>query len=207
MEANSGIQGISDEQDDVEVYGNIIQDVVGNGINFCGAYDQNNFKIYNNTIEGCTGNYGICVTQYDGDIKNNIIWDSGPQSQYAYYVTVLGGGALDSDNNLIGPESANYIYYGGDTYSTLAAYVAAKTQDVNSTKEDPLFMDAGNSDFTLQYSSPAHNAGANLGATYKRGLRAGYAVTEGKLKNQGGLWDLGAYPFDWRGQGVIQPGR
>ena len=157
-----GISGISDAMDDLEVYGNVIQDVTSSGINFCDAYDRTNFKIYNNVIEGTAGPYGVCLEQFDGEFKNNILWDSGPAYSYAYFVTVQGGGSVDSDYNVIGPESANYISYGGTAYSTLSAYQSGKSQDAHSTKEDPLFTAAASGDFTLQSTSPCIDAGDEL---------------------------------------------
>jgi hypothetical protein len=194
--ANSAIQGISDAQDDIEIYGNVIYDITGNGINFCGAQDKTNLKIYNNTIEDFSGNYGICLLQFDGEVKNNIIWDSTPAAANAYYVTVKGGGSVDSDNNIIGPESSNYIYYGGTSYSTLAAYVSGETQDANSTKENPQFTNAASGDFTLKYNSSAYDAGTNLGASYDDCLHPSSSWPSSVVTVDQDLyprWEIGAY--------------
>jgi len=180
----NGIQGTDDTTGDAQIYDNIIYNVNGGGINLCGSYDRTNIKIYNNVISGITGQYGICLEQFDGEVKNNIIWNSGPASNYAYFVTLKVDGTISSNYNIIGPESATkYISFAGTSYSTLAAYRSGKSQDANSLIFNPLFTST--SDFHLLSTSPAINAGTDVGIT---------ADYEGNPIS-GSAWDIGAYEF------------
>jgi hypothetical protein len=151
-------------------------------------------KIYNNTVYGCDGNYVIALENTDGEVKNNIIWDSEGVSNQAYFVST---DTMVSDYNVIGPESANYISYDATTYSTLAAYQAGKSQDANSIITDPSFISAADSSFALQNNSPCIDIGTDLGASYDDALKVGSSWPSGVLTidqdSHGGAWEIGAY--------------
>jgi hypothetical protein len=124
--------------------------------------------IYNNTILNTAvapqavlfGGYGIGQVYFKGAMggafKDNIVWNTTGVGDSLLFTSVSGSWV--SDYNVIGPEAANFISYGGTLYSTLAAYVAGKSQDSHSLKSDPLFVNIA-SNYALQASSPAKGTG------------------------------------------------
>jgi parallel beta-helix repeat protein len=139
-------------------------------------------NIYNNLVYNVVSpTYGMVWYQIAGNIKNNIVWVQNFASR-AFRVAAVTGGTLTSDYNLIGPEATGFIAYEAGSYNTLAAYVAAKSQDAHSTKSDPVFVSTVTPDFHLQWSSPCRDAGVAVGLT-----------TDYDGRGIAGLPDIGAY--------------
>jgi hypothetical protein len=160
------------------------------------GYDRTNFKFYGNVIYNSSSDGVILSDPTDGECKNNIIYCDSVANEAYEIGAVKGGGSWVSDYNLIGPEGTDYIYYVDTNYSTLAAYVAAKSQDANSIKDDPLVTNAGSNDYTLQSTSPCINQGVNLGTTYKDALDPSSTWPSGVVtgdQNRYGQWEIGAY--------------
>ena len=86
------------------------------------------------------------------------------------------------DYNLFDCDTVGYTAE-STKYVTLAAWVAAMSQDTHSIDDDPLFVSS--SDFNLQASSPAKDIGVQLGLT------TDYAGTP-----RGYLPDIGAYEYE-----------
>jgi len=189
----TGIQSWDDGAEYIEAYYNVISGV-RDGINFGNAYDRASCNICNNVVYDFS-RYGVLLEQFDGEFKNNAVWDSAGGTQ-AYWVTIKGGGSIVSNHNVLGPESASYISFAGNTYSTLATYVAGESQDLNSIKDDPLFIDPTNDDFHLQSTSPCKNAGIDVGLT------ADYA---GKTVPKGSAPEIGAYELASFWSVIIDP--
>ena len=130
--------------------------------------------IYNNV---CYGNkYGISAwgsieqnkDQFTNNIfKNNICFGNTSRELFARW----GGendGTVGSGNvyeyNCFGAESSNFIEWGNGVYkSTYDAFETAYGSRTNSVESDPLMTDPDNDDFTLQSTSPAIDAGVNVG--------------------------------------------
>jgi len=136
-----------------------------------------NVNVYNNTIAGCW--IGIHATAYnmgscefnDCNFKNNIC--SGNDIE----LRVSDGADNDTygsgnvyKNNCLGAEAADFISWGGSTYSTYDAWLAASSQTDNNIESDPSFTDAGSDDYTLGAASPCIGAGENLGSPYDAAL-------------------------------------
>jgi hypothetical protein len=113
-------------------------------------------------------------------IKNNIIYSaSGLAIRFGYSIT-----KYLSDYNLY-YDNTNLAYgYPLGSFATLAAWQAAQsTHDQNSISGDPLFISA--SDFRIQASSPAKDAGTGYGYDVDyEGIKIGY------------LPDIGAYEIE-----------
>jgi hypothetical protein len=194
------------------------------GINISGRDDPSGVAwschdnlIYNNTIYG--SNIGINLWQnaygyttsslVNNLIKNNIVFGSITRP-------LSCGNGGDNDNatwhssgntfwyNCFGPQSSNFIRWGGTYYSTYAAWEAATgvildggtTHSINA---DPLLTNPGGGVFTLQAGSPCIDVGANLGSTYQDGLLAASAwpsgVVTGAQGSYGAGWEVGAYIY------------
>lgn len=96
--------------------------------------------------------WGEDGTLTGNDIKNNIFAYATITAIAHYYEC-----PFIMDYNLYYVNTVGYIY--SSTYTTLAQWQSATSQESHSLSANPLF----NSDFTLQESSPAVGAGTNLG--------------------------------------------
>ncbi len=148
--------------------------------------------IYNNTmIGGASGFYFINIASGTGvKVKNNI---SKGADRFIY---VANGAQTDfeSDYNIVNGYITRYGNWLGATKATLAIWNAASGQDAHSSEADPLFRSS--TDFHLQSSSPAINAGVDVGLT---------SDFEGKSISWVGAPCIGAYEYHgqtWR----MEPG-
>jgi hypothetical protein len=150
-----------------------------NNIFMNGGFDNNNHNYPSAVVIASNG--------YDGTkIKNNIFFNNGTD------ISVLNRGTVDTiiDNNIYYKTSKSYTknwIWKTVTYDTFASYKEAMSglspaQDVNSLSADPLF--ASSSDFHLQSTSPAINAGVDVGLTEDY---EGNSIV--------GLPDIGAYEY------------
>ncbi|CAD7779329.1 Right handed beta helix region [Candidatus Methanoperedenaceae archaeon GB37] len=138
-----------------------------------------NLKIYNNTIVGNsqnstndTKNGGLVIRQiYDVTndapiyIKNNII-----ANNEGYELRVSIAGSLPNlvlDYNDYFCSSGVLIKWDSNTYTIaqFSTYQNKKNQDANSIAQTPLFIDAPNGNFHLQFNSLCINKGTDVGLT------------------------------------------
>jgi hypothetical protein len=159
------------------------------------ANNNDNCVFYNNVSYGNdvgVGAYGDLTADSctNNTIKNNIV--EGSVSQEAEF---KWGGENDGTNgygnvyntNCFGAEYTNFIEWGSTTfYSTYDAWLAASSQSDTNVEADPLFLDAASNNFRLKGSSPAINAGTDVGLTQDY---------DGKLIPFGAAPDIGAYEF------------
>lgn len=179
---------------DVVFYGNLVYENSGPGVIIWSSLGGTcSLKFYNNTFYHNSGyevdieNPGATFSAFE--FKNNIfdasgtcLRDQGPDitghSNNIYYDS--GGGTLVSS--------------GGSTY-TAATIVAG--YEATAITTSPAFTDAGSDDFTLTNTSPAVNAGANLGETYDDGLHSTSSWPDSIVTidrdTVGSAWDIGAY--------------
>ncbi len=161
--------------------------------------DIHNNAIYNNTCYGPAGDYGIYIRgDIDGGppdadvtgniIKNNILVGNSAQLRARY------GGENDGTkgsgnvylNNCLGAEASNFVEWGVGVYkSTYDAWETAYGGTTNSVESDPLFVNAAGSDFTLQSTSTAIDAGTDVSFT------TDYTGTNSIY----GTPDIGAYEY------------
>ena len=156
---------------------------------------SNNNIVYNNTSYGngvglsCEGTYPTTSNDITGNIFKNNISVGNTRYQLMVYRGgendgIYGSGNIYTYNNL-GVESAGFIQWGfGVTKNTYSAWETAYGGTTHSVQSDPLFVSKLTPDFHLQASSPAINAGTNVGLTTDY---AGNPI--------GGLPDIGAYEY------------
>lgn len=129
-----------------------------------GAINFYNNTVYNNGAV-VIKNQMFAVHGTNITLKNNIFYFHAVTDDYYTIYYVSSTGEPTSDYNQFYKETVwGYVYFNGTPYSTLAAWVAASSQDDNSQYGDPLFTTTG-SDFSLQSGSPAINQGVDLGLT------------------------------------------
>lgn len=147
--------------DGIEITYNIVYGSDRDGIVIQDSANDQQVTIAHNTIVD-TGRAQIYIgSPVYGTIANNVIWNTGaaPSLRTLYIVSVSGGKTLVCDYNLFQTAFANYLRFGGTTYSTLAAWRAATGFDAHSISGDPVFTNSAGHDYTLTASSPALDAG------------------------------------------------
>ncbi len=124
--------------------------------------------------------------------KNNILYLTTNKHVWFPNATQdLAGWTMDY--NLYYPDSSEIFFRNASGSTNFAGWKKATSQDGHSMVSDPLFVST--SDFHLQPTSPAINAGANVGLT---------TDYEGKTVPFGPVPDIGAYE-DHSGSLSLQP--
>jgi len=148
-------------------------------------------KVYNNVFYN-NGKYGIWVTASNTstiEVKNNILSENTTRE-----ISV----ANEAYPNYTGDYNCVYHSAGGTfmnwrgTAYNWADWKLNSSQDINSINSNPIFMNAKNNDFSLQYQSPCIDAGTNIG------LKVDYA---GNAVPSGWAVDIGVYEY----QGSVSP--
>jgi len=172
-------------------------------------YAGSNNLIYNNTIYGSQvginvwlDNYQLTTARLDNNlVKNNIV--------FGYTLRALSAGrggdnvTYGSGNvyeyNCFGPESSNFIEWGGSYKSTYGAWEAAYGGSTHSVQADPQLTNGTGGDLTLRATSPCIDAGADVGPSYGTALLPGSSwpgnVLTGNQSMSGTGWEIGAYVF------------
>ena len=123
----------------------------------------------------------------------NNIWDA----TYPWWQVDTNDSNYSPDYDVLySPSSSNVVHWLGTNY-TLAAFQAAKSKMMHSIQGDPKLTNAAGSDFTLQSSSPAIDAGTNLGSTYQNELSPNSvwpaSVMTLNQNSFGKGWEIGAF--------------
>lgn len=125
------------------------------------------------------------------NLKNNILFTTATRRSIDIEATQTGTVSINNNVHWRADGNPNIWYTTGRTWATWQGFGF----DAAGLNADPLFNNAGASDFTLQPTSPAVNAGANLGSTYQAGLVdstwPASVVTDNQ--NSWGGWEIGAY--------------
>lgn len=142
----------------------------------------NGTDIFNNTTyigAGAGSSLAVMITDsvedHDNTLRNNIFYAPGRK---AYFGQETSGNSAAGFAGYISPDYN--IYYGATSFGDgtsgsdwnaidFTTWKSLTGADANSLVADPLFVDAGGDDFTLQGGSPA----INLGIDYKNLLGGG----------------------------------
>jgi hypothetical protein len=170
--------------------------------------------IANNTSYGNQGEgIAIYAVNSSGGCVNNSVENNISTGNTADQLGAYGGcenpGTNGSGNvytyNGFGAGARNFIQWGLGVYeSTYTAWETATgncgtTGCSHSVQADPQFVNASAAQFWLQSSSPAIDAGTNLGSPYDMGLLPGSSwpnsVLAGDQNSYGTGWEVGAYIF------------
>lgn len=166
-----------------------------------------NVKVVNNIVaNGSTNNEflsaGLSVRYAGSDgmtVKNNIFYNNAVPDVIFYSDTDTTTTQINY-NNYYRPSYTNAWNWKATNYSTIATWQAASSQDAQSIISDPIFTNVAGNDFTLQSSSPAIDAGENLGSPYNFGLSPESvwpdSVSTLNQNSYGAGWEMGAYVYN-----------
>jgi hypothetical protein len=196
-------QGIYIKNPDNLVDGCYFHDNVAFGVQvFTSGSGYNNSRniIRNNRIanNGIT-NGGSGITVWEGEdiqIYNNVVWGNGTgislgrtlNNTQVYHNTVYNNGdgiTTNYNTSLNSLIRNNIVYLSGDIHDVVGG--VGTVQDHNLVATNPLFVNAGASDFHLQSGSPARDTGVTLGSVT--------TDRDGVARPQGSAVDIGAYEF------------
>lgn len=167
-----GCENIGKTASNITVRNNLIFGNSETGIEI-GGYDYPNNSGYvinasvtgNTTYKNDTGNNWtgeLWVTHCENlSVENNIFYADNANHVVFYYETDNGTGNHFNHNLYNAPSGpGNSIFtFDGVGYNGFSEYVQATNLDMQSTFDDPLFVDPQNGDFHLPLASPAIDAG------------------------------------------------
>ena len=139
--------------------------------------------IFNGVSEGPTN------VESDNTFKNNIGFGANGKEVRVHSGWVndgTNGSGNVYDSNILADQSGTWHNWNDTLYTSASAWESAGTGVTNTDGSDPDVVDEDNADFSLNWDSPARNAGVGVGLTLDI---AGIAVP------QRGLPDIGAYEF------------
>ncbi len=184
----------------VDFYGNVSDTATGGDcllFGYAGPGTIKNAHVYNNTFVNC--NNGVeafgPTSDASNQFKNNLISVSG--SGYPWVQQDPNDSNYSPDYNLLYKSgSSSAINWLGSAYA-LAAFQSGKSKMMHSLSADPQLNNPASGDYSLLSSSPAIDAGANLGATYQLGLDPRTRFPWGTLNQDsyGAAWEIGAFVF------------
>ena len=181
---------ISEEEDvDGMIWrGNMVCESRSFGFRIGGPKDnvRTGFKIYNNTIFSKGAAFSALVG-FDAEIYNNIFCSLGTQGTVYNISSVIEGGSVASDCNIIYPERSGCISYLGKAYNSLDAFRIASGREQNSKACEPLIYGKEmsfsaappRSEFEPYANSPAVGAGCAIEGSeiYRAGCNIGAIQT------------------------------
>jgi len=192
--------GDTDPVDEVHIWNNVCYFESGtvNGVDmdtFGGANivlkGVDDVYVYNNYIgrtDGVMLRVQTATSQKAGSvhIKNNIFEQTN--SGGGVFIFDDDDGAIadnELDYNVYDGSATNKFNFGGTSYTSLSAMVAARNYGANSTEADPLVNALPSP--SLQAGSPAIDSGdSSIGALYNTDIDG---------VSRSGTWDIGAYEF------------
>ncbi len=152
--------------------------------------------IVNNTLyknDGKNTGSGEFQIQYHATnniFKNNIVY-AGAQALAIHNFTTSVANPADVDYNLYfspGGATGTTFVWNNKTYGTFTAYQSGSGKDGNGKFSDPQFLNGTTPDLHVQSTSPAVNAGINLGSAV-----VGTLDFAGNARVQGSNIDIGGY--------------
>ena len=209
--AYQGMQDLSATNDTAiyNVFANSLLTGIGHGAGTAGSP----LRAYGNTIIHnpiFVSGHGL-VAQGSGDgfiAENNICYEAFTGAN-----TNVECMAIDSTSYTVTVNNNLYYIIPGGTgsigellttqYTPLSAWKTALAgtsftgKDANSISADPLFTNYAGADYSIKASSPAANAGINLGSTYQMAICPGSTwpnnVTLCNQNSYGTGWEIGAF--------------
>jgi hypothetical protein len=150
----------------------------------------NNTLYKNESQQTGSGEFQIQFHATNNIFKNNIVY-AGAQALAVNSYTNNTANPADMDYNLYdspsGATQTTFVWV-KKTYNGITAYQTATGKDPHSNFADPKFVNPTTPDLHVQSTSPAINAGINLGATVEGSLDFA-----GNPRVQGSNIDIGAY--------------
>src|SRR5437879_5627028 len=175
-------------------FGNSAGISIGGYANRVGGSDHitivNNTLFKNDSQNTGSGEFQIQYHATNNVFKNNIV-DTGAQALAIHNFTTSVANPADVDYNLyFSPSGATgtVFVWNGKTYTGITAYQSGTGKDGNAKFADPQFLNTTTPDLHVQSTSPAVNAGINLGSAV-----VGTVDFAGNPRVQGSNIDIGGY--------------
>ncbi len=137
-----------------------------------------------------SGEFQIQYHATNNVFKNNIVY-AGAQALAIHNFTTSVADPADVDYNLYfspGGATGTTFVWNSKTYGTFTAYQSGSGKDGNGKFSDPQFLNGSTPDLHVQSTSPAVNAGINLGSAV-----VGTLDFAGNARVQGSNIDIGGY--------------
>ncbi|PYX29114.1 MAG: DUF5123 domain-containing protein [Acidobacteria bacterium] len=150
----------------------------------------NNTLLKNDSHNTGSGEFQIQYHATNNVFKNNIV-DAGAQALAIHNFTTSVANPADVDYNLYFSASGatgTVFVWNGKTYTGITAYQSGTGKDGNAKFADPQFLNTTTPDLHVQSTSPAVNAGINLGSAV-----VGTVDFAGNPRVQGSNIDIGGY--------------
>src|SRR5581483_1075345 len=154
-------------------------------------------NVFNNTVHSQKSN-GNAISLTGGphttgtQIDNNLLY--GTATAAIVNVATAGQAGFLSDHNLFFNTQSPLLLTWGSSTGDLAAWRAATSQDTHSVSADPNFVNETAGDLRLDFTSPAIDAGSDLGATSTALDPAStYPWSTVDQDSRGSAWDIGAF--------------
>lgn len=175
-------------------FGNSAGVSIGGYANHVGGSDHitivNNTLFHNDGQNTGSGEFQIQYSATNNVFKNNVVY-AGAQAVAIHNFTKSVANPADVDYNLyFSPAGATgtIFVWNTTTYTGFTAYQTRTGKDGNSKFADPQFLNTTTPDLHVTSTSPAVNAGINLGAAV-----VGTVDYPGNPRVQGSNIDIGAY--------------
>jgi hypothetical protein len=150
----------------------------------------NNSLLEDDTKHTGSGEFQVQFYASDNIFENNIAYATS-QGLFVNYFTDSGPTAVMADYNLyyskLAPLSTSFVW-NTYTYTGFSTYQSATGEDANSQYADPLYLSLTTPNLEVRPTSPAVNAGINLGPQVE-----GTLDFAGNPRVQNGLIYIGAY--------------
>lgn len=155
-----------------------------------------NATVVNNSSYGCyRGVEAHGPTSDTSNVFKNNIWDA----TYPWWQADTNAANYSPDYEVLYNSGSSAVIKWLGTAYTLAAFQGAQSKMLHSVEGNPGFTSASSGDFSLQASSPAIDAGTNLGSTYQNGLSSDSvwpaSVVTLNQNSFGKGWEIGAFVF------------
>jgi len=137
-----------------------------------------------------SGEFQIQYHATNNVFKNNIVY-AGAQALAIHNFTTSVANPADVDYNLYfspGGATGTTFVWNNKTYGTFTAYQSGSGKDGNGGFSDPQFLNGTTPDLRVRSTSPAVNAGINLGSVV-----VGTLDFAGNARVQGSNIDIGGY--------------
>jgi len=175
-------------------FGNSAGISIGGYANKVGGSDHvtivNNTLYKNDSQNTGSGEFQIQYNATNNVFKNNIVY-AGAQALAVHNFTTSVANPADVDYNLYfspGGATGTTFVWNSKTYATFTAYQSGSGKDGNGKFSDPQFLNGTTPDLHVQSTSPAVNAGINLGSAV-----VGTLDFAGNARVQGSNIDIGGY--------------
>jgi len=194
-DSNRGIVSSGAANDNIYIVGNVFNRLSERALN----PDRGGgvFHVYGNTFANSSNGiacYGVIdAIHVHGNIGYNI------SGAYLHVSDSAVRAKSTVSHELYYEDEGNVSIFWGQSYTSVASWMAGTDVGDDSLEVDPLFVDAAADNFSLKADSPAQDAGVDY-SHLNDIFQASFGVSmlsslSGAIRPQGSGWDIGAYEY------------